>query len=64
MLFLGCDSGSTKIAFSVADDSGRVLVKTEFPAITLSGAADRPMLRICSAMCAVFFRAPELNPAS
>ena len=35
MLFLGCDSGSTKIAFSVADDSGRVLVKTEFPAITL-----------------------------
>ena len=35
MLFLGCDSGSTKIAFALADDSGRVLVKKEFPAITL-----------------------------
>ncbi|MCR4883601.1 MAG: hypothetical protein K6A68_08525 [Clostridiales bacterium] len=35
MLFLGCDSGSTKIAFAVADDTGHVLVRTEFPAITL-----------------------------
>ena len=35
MFFLGCDSGSSKIAFAVSDDAGHVLVKTEFPAITL-----------------------------
>ena len=41
MLFLGCDSGSSKIAFAVSDFTGRVLVKTEFPAITLfRGGAD------------------------
>lgn len=41
MLFLGCDSGSSKIAFAVSDETGRVLVKTEFPAITLfRGGAD------------------------
>ena len=41
MYFLGCDSGSSKIAFAVSDGMGRVLVKTEFPAITLfRGGAD------------------------
>ena len=41
MYFLGCDSGSTKIAFAVSDRAGRVLLKTEFPAITLfRGGAD------------------------
>ncbi len=35
MFFLGCDSGSTKIAFAVSDEQGRVLVRTEFPAITI-----------------------------
>ncbi|MBQ9263453.1 MAG: hypothetical protein IJ189_04495 [Clostridia bacterium] len=41
MIFLGCDSGSTKIAFAVADDQGRVLARKEFPAITLfRGGAD------------------------
>ncbi len=41
MYFLGCDSGSSKIAFALSDGTGRVLVKTEFPAITLfrGGAA-------------------------
>ena len=41
MIFLGCDSGSSKIAFAAADGTGRVLAKAEFPAITLfrGGAA-------------------------
>ena len=54
MLFLGCDSGSSKIAFCVADDTGRVLVKTEYPAITLfRGGGDtyaRDMGRYLSAV--------------
>ncbi len=41
MYFLGCDSGSSKIAFALCDEAGRVSVKTEFPAITLfRGGAD------------------------
>ncbi len=41
MYFLGCDSGSSKIAFALCDRAGRVPVKTEFPAITLfRGGAD------------------------
>ena len=35
MIFLGCDSGSTKIAFAVSDSAGQVLAKAEFPPITL-----------------------------
>ena len=35
MFFLGCDSGSSKIAFAVSDSEGRVSVKTAFTAITL-----------------------------
>ena len=35
MLFLGCDSGSTKMAFALCDTQGRVLAARSFPGITL-----------------------------
>lgn len=35
MLFLGCDSGATKAAFAVADESGRVLAHRVFPGVDL-----------------------------
>lgn len=34
MLFLGCDSGATKIAFALCDETGRVLALRAFPGIT------------------------------
>lgn len=35
MLFLGCDSGATKAAFAIADDSGHVLAHRVFPGVDL-----------------------------
>lgn len=35
MLFLGCDSGATKAAFAIADDSGQVLAHRVFPGVDL-----------------------------
>ncbi len=35
MFFLGCDSGSTKIAFCICDDKGHVLSARAFPGITI-----------------------------
>ena len=35
MLFLGCDSGATKAAFIVSDESGRVLAVRSFPGVSI-----------------------------
>ncbi len=63
MIFLGCDSGSSKIAFVLCDSTGRVLAKARFPAITLfRGGADTYAADMKRYLDAVLDRA-GLDPA-